>query len=173
MRKLPQRQKFISSVSSIVLLCYFESKYHQVLYHLIYVPTPVSCGYWMKGRGHGYKRPTSFSFEECVNHSLILWWEVGSFRMGSEYSCCPSTSWGTKRRGLSIWLLSFLDASLPRFCLTKSPQGRLQTRWRHYVSRLAWEYLEKSWMLCPGRRKPGSFWLGYCPQSPPPKKSVK
>ena len=57
----------------------------------------------------------------------------------------------------------------------RKPQGRPRTRWRDYVSRLAWECLgipweELEWL---GRGKSGLPCLGCCPRNPIPDKRKK
>ncbi len=52
----------------------------------------------------------------------------------------------------------------------RRPRGRPRTRWRDYVSQLAWERLgvppRKSWRKCLGRGKSGHLCLDCCPPDP-------
>ncbi|KAG1932899.1 hypothetical protein F2P79_020886 [Pimephales promelas] len=58
----------------------------------------------------------------------------------------------------------------------RRPRGRPRTRWRDYVSRLAWECLgipQKSWSKCLGRGKSGHLCLDCCPRDPAPDERKK
>ncbi len=58
----------------------------------------------------------------------------------------------------------------------RRPRGRPRTRWRDYVSRLAWERLGvplKSWRKWLGRGKSGHLCLDCCPRDPAPDKRKK
>ncbi|KAK3522195.1 hypothetical protein QTP70_027689 [Hemibagrus guttatus] len=66
-----------------------------------------------------------------------------------------------------------LPGEVFRACPTgKRTQGRPRTRWRDYVSRLAWERLgvRKSWRKCLGRGRSGHPCLDCCPCDPAPDK---